>query len=202
MTSMVTVVISRGSSTAEVVVSTTGRVVRVGCTRNVVVFCSPVTATVRCSDVEVGISSLVDAKVPTAAADVAVSDGSATTVVALALVDDFDAAATVDEREVLTALEVVDTVAVVVLTTGVVTADDTIGADVAVSDGSATTVVALALVDDFDAAATVELGAEVTVEAVVEVAVVAVGSTAVVSVAEVGCCVGAELVDGSTAPSG
>lgn len=142
VTSMVTVVISRGSSIAEVVVSTTGRVVRVGCTRNVVAFCLPVTATVRCSDVEVGISSLVHAKVSTAAVDIVASAG-------------------------------------------------------AVSDGSASTVVTLTLVDGFSAAATVELGAEITVKAVVEVATVVVGSTAVVSVAEVGCCEGAELVDGA-----
>lgn len=292
VTSMVTVVISRGDSAAGVVGSATGRIERVGCTLSVVACCSPVTSIVRCSAVEVGMSSLVDAKVSTAAASVAVAavrgagvvvlDG-ATTVVTLALVDGFgaptcvelEAEATVDERVVaLTALEAVDGFAAVVLRTGVVVAVDGFAAvveasdeavsDAAVSDGPATTVVVLALVDGFGATTCDELGTEATVdkrvaaltalvavdtaaavvvvsvgavseyavsdgsattvvtvvlvdgfgatardelgtgatgEAVVVVAVVVVGSTEVVSVAEVGCCEGA-LVDDSTASSG
>ena len=144
------------------------------------------------------MSSLVDAKVSTAAASVAVAavrgagvvvlDG-ATTVVTLALVDGFgaptcvelEAEATVDKRvAALTALEAVDGFAAVVLRTGVVVAVDGFAAvveasdeavsDAAVSDGPATTVVVLALVDGFGATTCDELGTEATGGAVVVVA--------------------------------
>lgn len=87
VTSMVTVEFSCGSSLAGVVVSAAGSVVRVGCTRCVVAFCSPVTFTVRCTDIEVVVLALVDSFGATASDELGTeATGEAVVVVAVVVV--------------------------------------------------------------------------------------------------------------------